>query len=58
MEYLTEMDVKRWAEDLKERTYYCPHCRTELVETVEGNFFCPNEMCLYDEQGKIKKKRK
>jgi len=31
-------------------TLFCPDCLSGLEQTEEGIFYCPNEMCLNDEQ--------
>ena len=53
MDYLTTDQIKDWAEFQSDGSYYCEHCLTQLTQTDEGLYYCPNEMCLYDEQGKI-----
>lgn len=55
MEYLTAKAIQSWAKSLVDGTYYCFYCLTELKRTDDGKWYCPNEMCLYEEQGKIKK---
>lgn len=53
MDYLTTEQVHEWARHQPVGGYYCEHCLTRLAPTDEGNWYCPNEMCLYDKQGKI-----
>ena len=52
MGYLTTDQVKDWAQDIVEdtRTFYCEHCLTILNKTGDGKWYCPNEMCLWDEE--------
>jgi len=53
MDYLTAEQVADWARHQPEDGFYCECCLTRLAQTDEGLYYCPNEMCLYDEQGKI-----
>ncbi len=53
MDYLTRQQVFDWASQQSEDALFCEHCVTRLVQTDEGDWYCPNEMCLCDEQGKI-----
>jgi hypothetical protein len=32
---------------------FCPDCLSGLEETEDGILYCPNEMCLNEEQQKI-----
>lgn len=56
MEYLTGDQVRDWANDMLDtdlNSFFCEHCLTRLIQADEGLWYCPNEMCLYDEQGEI-----
>lgn len=53
MDYLTAEQVGEWARRQSDDALFCEHCLTRLVQTDEGLWYCPNEMCLYEEQGKI-----
>ncbi len=53
MDYLTTNQLKDWADNQEEGRFFCEHCLTRLVQTDEGLYYCPNEMCLNDEQGEI-----
>jgi hypothetical protein len=53
MDYLTRDAVADWLRHQPEDALFCEHCLTRLVQTDEGDWYCPNQMCLYDEQGKI-----
>ena len=55
MDYLTSEQVGEWARHQPDDAYYCEHCLSKLAQTDEGKYYCPNEMCLYDEQGNIEK---
>jgi len=53
MDYLTRDQVLDWAQSQEDDAVFCEHCLTRLIQTDGGLWYCPNEMCLYDEQGKI-----
>ncbi len=53
IDYLTRDQVFDWAKDQPEDAVYCESCLTRLSQTTEGLYYCPNEMCLCDEQGDI-----
>ena len=53
IDYLTAEQVKDWAKDQPEDAVYCEHCLTRIINTIGGLWYCPNEMCLYDEQGDL-----
>jgi len=56
MDYLTAQQVKDWAIRQPDDGYYCKYCLTRLTRLIqddEGNYYCPNEMCLYEEVSKI-----
>lgn len=53
MDYLTADQVRDWAQDQPNEAYYCEYCLTQLVQTDEGLWYCPNEMCLNEEQATI-----
>jgi len=48
--YMTADQIKAWAKEQEEGSYYCEHCLTKLVQTDEGSWYCPNEMCLWDDE--------
>jgi len=53
MEYLTHAEVMDWLHSESEDTIFCPYCLTALAQTDDGFWYCPNDMCLNDEQGKL-----
>ena len=55
MDYVTTEQVWEWARHQPEGVYYCEYCLTRLQQTDDGEWYCPNEMCLYKERGKIDK---
>jgi len=62
MNYLIPEEVQGIVrERIGSNLYFCPYCLSALQETDEGTgestgiYYCPNEMCLYDEQGRIEK---
>lgn len=50
MEYLTTEEVRGWVNSQIDDAYYCEDCLTRLVQTDEGKWYCPNEMCLQDDE--------
>jgi len=54
MSFLTRDQVADWLNHQRdEKAFYCEDCLTKLVktETAKGvKLYCPNEMCLNDEQ--------
>jgi len=53
IDYMTAEDVGDWARHQPADGFYCKHCLTRLAETDDGQYYCPNGMCLYEEQGTI-----
>jgi len=53
MDYVTKADIVNWVNGQPEGALFCEHCSTRLKLDDQGNWYCPNEMCLYDESGKI-----
>ena len=53
MDYLTADQVKDWASEQADEGYWCESCLTKLAQTSKDEYYCPNEMCLYREQGEI-----
>ena len=49
--YLTRDQLMDWAQDQPDDAVFCEHCLSRLVQTEDGLWYCPNEMCLYEEQG-------
>ena len=52
IDYLTAEQVKNWAQFQPDDAVYCEYCLTQLIQT-DDLWYCPNEQCLYDEQGTI-----
>jgi len=53
MDYLTADEVKEWAKAQPDNGFYCQWCFTRLVQDDNGLWYCPNEMCLYEEEETI-----
>jgi len=53
MDYLTKSQVLDWIKAQEEDALFCDYCLSKLRRTDDGLWYCPNEMCLYDEQGNI-----
>lgn len=53
MAYLKAEQVKDWANSQPDDATYCEFCLTRLAQNDEGLWYCPNKMCLWDEQVKI-----
>ena len=56
MEYLTKIEAEERLRFANEDAKFCPYCLTELkliASDTHHNYYCPNEMCLYDEQGEL-----
>lgn len=55
MSYLTAEQVRDWAAHQPEDGYWCEDCLSRLVQNPEsGKYYCPNEMCLNQEEYDIK----
>jgi len=55
MEFLTKIEAEDRLRFIPEDARFCPDCLTELklVHTDDSIYYCPNEMCLNDEQGEL-----
>ena len=60
MNYKTAEEAARIFSSLDPKTKLCPYCYWLLQQvergeggTLEGEWYCPNELCLYDERGVI-----
>ncbi len=58
MEYTTKQHHLKLVLNLTDDAKLCPYCYHELREVdgdgSGGEWYCPNEMCLNAEQGKIR----
>ena len=50
MGYLTLDQLRDWVADQEEDSLYCEFCLHQLSQLGDGKWYCPNEMCLNDEQ--------
>ena len=50
---LTRDQIIDWVQEQPQEGVYCEYCLTRLRQTDDGLWYCPNEMCLYDEQGEL-----
>lgn len=48
---LTKKELVEWAKSfsIKEKPLFCPYCCSKLETTKEGTYYCPNEMCLNED---------
>ena len=55
MEIYNKEDAKRQLQQLTDMgyTHFCPECLSGLETTDDDTLYCPNEMCLNEEQQKI-----
>lgn len=51
--WLSKKEVLEEFENAKDDDKFCVYCYEKLEKTKEGTYFCPNEMCLNEEQGEI-----
>lgn len=51
--FLTKKQVLAEFKNAKNTDLFCVYCYEKLAKTKEGHYYCPNEMCLNDEQGTI-----
>jgi len=53
IDYQTRDQVADWLRHQPDDAVFCESCLTRLKQTDDGSWYCPNEMCLYDEQGTL-----
>ena len=51
--YLTKKEVLAELKNAKNTDFFCVYCYEKLIKTKDGLWYCPNEMCMNDEQGEI-----
>ena len=60
MKIYTEEEAKKQLNQLIDMGYtsFCPYCLSGLETTEDGKIYCPNEMCLNEEQQEISEMQK
>ena len=46
---LTKKEVIDWFTTFQSKDFFCPFCCGKLQKTKEDKLYCPNEMCLNEE---------
>lgn len=55
--WLNGTEVKAQLKNAKKDDKFCVYCYKELARTKEVLYYCPNEMCLNDDMGKITERK-
>lgn len=51
IEIISKEEAIAWLQEFPDGQELCPYCLHEVATTEEGEKYCTNEMCLYDEHG-------
>lgn len=52
MKPINKKELIEWFKTFKKENLFCPHCCSKLEYTDEDKYYCPNEMCLNEEEYK------